>query len=980
MRFPFRKILTLTATLLACVAVAAQDPAQEWTQQLQQAQQKLRAGNLSAALSLFDDLLAAVEEEPADAAPGPEVVAAAQAGIWQIDLRRGRYEAVLGAIEALPAARREQRDQRMLAAAACSAVGRYQDAAALLRAQRDAAPDDLEARYQLGLALYEGGRRKEARAEWEAALALPKPATPAGLAFLGRCRWRLGGRENLEVSSQLLAEALQQQPDQSEARATLGVLKFEAYGEARGFPSGERDLRKVLEEYGDVEEALLTLYRIRRSNFTLDPAKTEQLLERALAQNPRSVPALVLQGEGVLDDRRFSEAAEVFDEALKINPNHRVALAHRATAALVLNDVRAYESFRARALEGDSPWGEVDRIVGDHLVALYRFADSQPFYRASLDAEPDSVRALHGMAKAMVYCGDGSEARDLLVRAKSLEPGLVNPWRNNMLAVQDLLDEQYTAVENESFRLLLHRDDAEVLADYLMPVHLRALEVLGAKYNHRPQRRVQVETFHTWDDFSVRTTGFRGFTALGACFGPFITLVSPGDSDVRSQDFMWEATVWHEFTHVLTLGVSRHRVPRWLTEGFSVHEEKVRDVAWERGMDRELHDAFHNRDIPPVRLLNRLFRGPRILFGYYQGGLIVDLIARDFGFAKAVALLEAFGKDLETEDAFRESLGIGTAEFDRRFLRFVAEEKLRGLLMVPRWNEAAMERLQLQVARNPGDMVARTNLAWGFLQSDNPVDAGRQLAAVLQQDSRNGSALLARAALLSRRGEVDGALAAWQEGFAAGADDFDSRIACGKVLEQQGDAPGAEAMYRAAMKCWANCTDQEVAPELLLAQLLRGKDRDGEVLDLLRSYCKRTGRAYAPRIQLAAAARTAGNREEELRLLTECNRIDPFGRDLHVKMAEALEALGRKADAAREFTVAAAVLADLDRSRVMRRGPAEPVDPAEDAAARAALWARAATLHEDVGDKEAARSLWERILRDAADSPSAAEARVRLGR
>lgn len=975
-----RHLLVAVLSLVACVVAPAQDTDTEWAQQLQQAQQKLRSGDLSAALSLFDDLIAAAEEEPAGAAPGDDIVAAAQAGIWQVELRRGRYEAVLAAVEALPAERRDRREQRLLAAAACSATGRYDEAVRLLRLQRDAVPEDLEARFLLGLALQEDGRRKEARAEWEAATALARPTTPAGLAFLGRCRWKLGGRENLEVSSQCLAEALQLQPDQAEARATLGTLKFEAYGEARGFPSGERDLRRVLEEYGDVEEALLTLYRIRRSNFTLDPGKTEQLLERALAQNPRSVPALVLRGEGVLGDRRFLEAAEILDEALKVNPRHRVALAHRAAAALVLNDVRGYESFRARALDGDAPWGEVDRILGDHLVGLYRFADAQPFFQAALDADPASVQALHGMARAMIYCGDGAQAKELLVRAKSLEPGLVNPWRNNMVAVQELLEEQYTAVENDSFRLLLHRDDADVLTDYLMPAHLRALEVLGAKYDHRPHRRVQVETFHTWDDFSVRTTGFRGFTALGACFGPFITLVSPGDADVRSQDFMWEATVWHEFAHVLTLGVSRHRVPRWLTEGFSVHEEKVRDPAWERGMDRELFDAFHNRDIPPVRLLNRLFRGPRILFGYYQGGLIVDLIARDFGFDKAVALLAGFGKDLETEDAFREALGIGTAEFDRRFLRFVAEEKLRGLLLVPRWNEAAMERLQLQVARAPGDMVARANLAWGFLQADNPVDAGRELATVLQQEPRNGSALLARAALLSRRGEVDAALAAWQEGFAAGGDDFDSRIACGRAMEQQGDAKGAEAMYRAAMKCWPNCTEQEVAPELLLGRLLRGQGREEEVLDLLRAYCSRTGRAYAPRIQLATAARAAGNREEELRWLTECNRIDPFSRDLHVRMGEALEALGRKADAAREYAVAGAVRAELDRAQVLRRGPAEPVDPAADAAARAELWARAAVLRAELGEEAAARALWERILRDAADSPVAAEARTRLGR
>jgi tetratricopeptide (TPR) repeat protein len=187
-------------------------------------------------------------------------------------------------------------------------------------------------------------------------------------------------------------------------------------------------------------------------------------------------------------------------------------------------------------------------------------------------------------------------------------------------------------------------------------------------------------------------------------------------------------------------------------------------------------------------------------------------------------------------------------------------------------------------------------------------------------------------------------------------------------------------MYRAAMRCWPSCTEQEVAPELLLGALLRADGREAEALELLRSYCSRTGRAYAPRMELAAAARREGNREEELRWLVECNRIDPFSRELHVLTAEAHLALGRKGEAAREYVVAAAVLPELDRARVLRRGPAEPVDPAVEAAARAELWAKAAVLHEELGARDPARELWERVLRDAADSPSAAQARERLGR
>ena len=46
-----------------------------------------------------------------------------------------------------------------------------------------------------------------------------------------------------------------------------------------------------------------------------------------------------------------------------------------------------------------------------------------------------------------------------------------------------------------------------------------------------------------------------------------------------------------------------------------------------------------------------------------------------------------------------------------------------------------------------------------------------------------------------------------------------------------------------------------------------------------------------PRLTLAQFEREHGNRAEELRYLVECNRIDPFHRELHVLLAEAYVAL-----------------------------------------------------------------------------------------
>jgi tetratricopeptide (TPR) repeat protein len=969
--------LCLLASLLCAPARAQGEEGDDWTAMVESARRKLHGGELSSAETLLDEVLDAAAEAASADRPPAAVVAAARQLLFEIGLCRGDYDVVRDGIRALPAADRAALPVVLLLARALAHRGDYAGAQQLLRERLAAQPADREVRHRLGEVLWADGQRNAARALWQENTAPPEPDLAAQKAWVGRSFWRLGGRQNLEAASRVLVQSLAADPDQALARTTLGLLKFEAYGETMGFPSGEKDLAKVLERNGSDEEALLAMYRLRSANQALDGGKTERFLDRVLERNPHCVEALVQRGSNVLDDRRYRDAAGVLDAALAVDANDRLALCHRMAAAWLLHDTDGYAALRARALAGDAGWPVPDRVLADHLVALYRFADALPFYEAALQADPDDVPSLHGLAKASIYTGAGARAKELLARAKAIDQGLVNPWRNNALAVQQLLDTEYVESEHGGFRVQIHTDDTEVLQQYLLPVHLQAAEVLGGKYGWQPPTPTKVEVFHTWDDFSVRTIGFRGFTALGACFGRLITLVSPVDGDLRKQDFMWEATAWHEYTHVLTLGLSNHRVPRWLTEGFSVYEEKVRDPSWERGMDRELFDAFHNRDIPPVRLLNRLFRGPRILFGYYQGGLIVELIARDHGFDRAIALLRAFGEDLDTEEAFQQALGTSSAAFDLALLQYVERDRLRGMRLVPRFDDAALQRLQLRAAQDKTNLQARVDLASACLQRDNPVDAGRWLAEVLRADPEHGQAHLVRAALLAMRKETEAALASWRRGFAAGADDFDSRIAYGDALLAAGDSEGAAQQWQRAKACWPSCTEQENAPELRLARVYRdGGDRTQAQMEM-KAFCRRTARAFAPRYTLAEFEREAGNRTGQIQYLVECNRIDPFHRELHVRLGEAYEATGKRDQAALEFEVAAAVSPAADR-RYLARGAQRPAaDAPEERAERGDLWLRAARLRHALEDRERAAALLVRVRNDAPGT-EAAEAAAAL--
>ena len=97
--------------------------------------------------------------------------------------------------------------------------------------------------------------------------------------------------------------------------------------------------------------------------------------------------------------------------------------------------------------------------------------------------------------------------------------------------------------------------------------------------------------FPKHDDFAVRTLGLPGMIgALGACFGRVVTLDSPRARPPG--EFSWGETLWHEMAHVITLQMSNNRLPRWLSEGTSVFEERRARPEWGRETDLPFAQAL----------------------------------------------------------------------------------------------------------------------------------------------------------------------------------------------------------------------------------------------------------------------------------------------------------------------------------------------------------------------------------------------------
>jgi len=136
--------------------------------------------------------------------------------------------------------------------------------------------------------------------------------------------------------------------------------------------------------------------------------------------------------------------------------------------------------------------------------------------------------------------------------------------------------------------------------------------------------------------------------------------------------FHWASTLWHELSHVYTLTITHHRIPRWFTEGLAVHEETAVSPDWGDRLDPQAIKAIQDKKLLPIAELDRGFIHPdspvQVVVSYFQAGKICDWIEERWGFEKLLAMIHAFEKPVPTVDVIQQNLGLTPEQFDKDFL------------------------------------------------------------------------------------------------------------------------------------------------------------------------------------------------------------------------------------------------------------------------------------------------------------------------
>jgi len=412
-----------------------------------------------------------------------------------------------------------------------------------------------------------------------------------------------------------------------------------------------------------------------------NPPQAIALAKRALEANPSSVEADVFLAEQAVDAGRRDEARDLLAKALEVNPSDLEAHALVAAIAFVDDKTQDFDAAVAKTLAIAPNYGDVYRTTGELAAHNYRFDEAVELTRKglALDRNP---RALADLGIHLLRTGDEAEARAALEASFKDDP--YDKITFNLLAMLDTLD-KFVTVRDGDVVMRLHKDEAPVLQEYAMSLTHRALDTFSKRYEFVPRGPILVEIFPKHDDFAVRNLGLPGLIgALGICFGRVVSMDSPRARPPG--EFQWEATLWHELAHVITLQMSNQRVPRWLTEGISEYEEQRAHPEWRRDMDLDYAAALNRGGGIKLRDFNAAFQNPKLItLAYYQGSLIVEYLVSTYGDAGINKLLRTYGQGLDTDAALKTALNTDLDRMQAGFDQMLEKKfgDLRRALEVP---------------------------------------------------------------------------------------------------------------------------------------------------------------------------------------------------------------------------------------------------------------------------------------------------------
>lgn len=807
----------------------------------------------------------------------------------------GRYLDAIAAAQHALAARDDLEDWHLILGEGLLRIGRYPEACQAVTNALARLPRSIRLRWLGEEAFRRNGQLEPAQRTVQEILELVsgRPFAyrdPAELVVFGRAALRRGA-DPKQVLDRVFTAAKKADPPVREAWLAAGELALEK----RDFALAARTFQEGLQRLPDDPELQ---FGLARAYAPSDTPLMLNAIEAALARNPNHAGSLLLLAEHRIDEEDYAAAEAVYGRVREVNPYDPGAWAGHALVAHLLNQPHREQTAREMALRFWTNNPHVDHFIGRKLSQKYRFAEGAAYQRRALAFDPDFLPARAQLALDLLRLGDDAEGWRLAQEVHERDP--YDVAANNLVTLRDATA-KFATLTNAHFTLRMSTHEATLYGARALALLEKARERLTSRYGVTLTRPVLVEIFPEQKDFAVRTFGMpehHGF--LGVCFGHVITANSPAARP--GQRFNWESMLWHEFAHVVTLQLTRNRMPRWLSEGISVYEERQAHPAWGERLTPRYREMILGGELTPVANLSAAFIAPpsgrHLQFAYFQSSLVVEFIVSRFGPEKLAAILRNLGEGQPVNEAI-EAHTLPMATFEQDFAAF-ARRQAEALAPALDWEKPSLPATldgpgagawrvwadtrtnnfwvltaragELIEARQwPEARAVLEQLVGAFPDFTGPDSAWRQLAAVCRALGDTPGERAAWTRLAEKDGEAPDAYQRLCE-LAAETGDWEAvRLNAERFLAVD---PLVAAPYRFLAMAAENTSDAAAAVAALRALLALDPANPAEIHFRLARQLHRLGDPAARR-HVLRALEDAPRHREALRLLREIHSAAP---------------------------------------------------------------------------------------------------------
>lgn len=469
----------------------------------------------------------------------------------------------------------------------------------------------------------------------------------ANLVALGRAALLLGG-EPRRVLELFFDRARKADPDVRDSYLAIGDLALDK----EDYEMASKAFTDGLKQFPDDPDFH---FGLARSFASADRERMVEEIDAALKGNPNHARAMLLMVDHLIDAEQYPPARKLLARVLAVNPAESEAWSYLFVLEHLKGDSSAELNAHGKALW---PWADnpaVDHLIGKKLSQKYRFSEGAKYQRQSLESDTNYLPAKLQLAQDLLRLGKEQEGWALATAV--YEKDAYNVGAYNLVTLHDNIA-HFQTLTNDDFLIRMDPREARLYGKRVQALLDQAKTTLCRKYGWSISEPVLVEIFPDQKDFAVRTFGMPGGEGfLGVCFGPVITANSPASQAIR--DANWQAILWHEFCHVVTLGLTKNQMPRWLSEGISVFEEKQGNRAWGQKMTPRYREMILGGELVPIHDLSAAFLAPKsdfhLQFAYFESAMVVEFLLDRFGLDAFKAILAELRKGGEITDALERS-------------------------------------------------------------------------------------------------------------------------------------------------------------------------------------------------------------------------------------------------------------------------------------------------------------------------------------